>query len=248
MLGFTLIFRHSDALPLSADVEGASGPAVAPMPGTTDLKHTAKSLLRRLSPGAQGGLHSNNYFSTGGAGPANHALLQIDFQSEATFVVLLDRGVLFLTVNVASGCVGSPGSTNAVSLAAAYLEEVAREFGEQFGDQVVSVTRPFPFLRFDNFLSKTKKVFAGRGSQAGEMRRAHNGVVAQVNKASFYKIMGLVEPAGSNGGSTTASGLPPISVDIDGMSQKKVWLVISGVILFFLLFFWLIWRTLAKAF
>jgi hypothetical protein len=256
MLAFTLISRYSDALPLSSDLEGSANSmsTAAPPPGTTDLKRTAKSLLQRLSPGGQGGSASAAYFRGG------NALLQIDLPNEGTFVVLLDRGVLFLTVNAASGCAGSPGSPNAVATAAAYLEEIAREFGETFGEQVSQVTRPFPFLKFDNFLSRTKKLFLSHphgasggssSSSSADVRRQGAGVPT---KASFYRIMGLVEPASVSGGSNGGGGggglssIPPLpgAALLERFSSGQKMLIVGGAFaLAFLFFIWFLVRTFA---
>lgn len=251
MLAFTLIFRHSDALALSADVEGVSsststgGSSSNPTspsgsfnssssPSSSNfgpdnqtlqsLKNTAKNVLRRLSPtgtGGGGGNHhhnnmnnfssnnnsSNNYFHGG------NNLVQIDLPKEATFVVLLNQGILYLTVNCVQGTPGSPSAPGAVSLAATYLEEISREFGEQYGQQAISATRPFMFMRFDNFLSKTKKVYAQRNSHFlmnsnNNSNNSSSGGRQQPTKISFYKLMGLVEPPGFSldGGNSNNSG------------------------------------------
>ena len=125
-----------------------------------------------------------------------------------------------MTVNCVKGTPGgNSGSSGAVGLAATYLDEIAREFGEQYGEQALSATRPFMFMRFDNFLSKTKKIYLNQqqrqlqsGAAAGE---AFNNVVANrlgtPNKVSFYKLMGLVEPPGFSGSSSSGGGSNAVS-------------------------------------
>jgi hypothetical protein len=149
MLSFTFVHRQHDGLPLSADV-GSGATGAAPSTDSERLKASAKQVLRR--------------FTTTGAPPGQPSplavhghLVQID-GPDHTFVVLADRGVLFLTMN-AGGGPAPPASQSAVSVATRYLEEVAREFHEQYGTQVDDAKRPFPFIRFESFLQRTKKAF-----------------------------------------------------------------------------------------
>lgn len=44
-------------------------------------------------------------------------------------------------------------------LAYSYLDDIAREFYSQYGRKVNTVTRPYTFIEFDNYIQKAKKSF-----------------------------------------------------------------------------------------
>lgn len=96
-------------------------------------KVVAKNIIRKLS------------------GPANAngpALLTVE-HSNFAFHLLFDSGVLFLTM-----C----DSSSPALIAYSFLEDVAREFLQQYGNSVASATRPYLFIKFDLYLQKTKSV------------------------------------------------------------------------------------------
>lgn len=180
MLHFTLIARQSDALALSADTENTGGP---------DLernKVTAKNILRKLaSSDRQGG-------SGGGSHPP---LLTVESQSYA-YHILSDGGALFLTM-----C----DTSSPPALAFAYLEDVAREFLQQYGAQIATATRPYSFIKFDLYLQKTKKVFSSATSGRSAAALQRSGRPLPVKK-SFREIMGHLDAQSPNGGSNSRAG------------------------------------------
>ncbi|RNF22231.1 putative synaptobrevin-type transport protein [Trypanosoma conorhini] len=131
MLLFTLIVRQRDALALAADTDASSVEL-------EQCRVAAKTLLRKLA--------------TEYSGPAVYTppLLTVVWKNYL-FHVLSESGVSFLTV-----C----DTAMPVGIALAFLEDVAREFLQQYGPQVESVTRPYCFIKFDLYLQRTKKVFA----------------------------------------------------------------------------------------
>ncbi|KAJ3299978.1 SNAP receptor [Borealophlyctis nickersoniae] len=50
-------------------------------------------------------------------------------------------------------------------LAFAYLEELQKEFQEKYGTEVGTVARPYAFVKFDNFIQKTKKQYKDTRTQ-----------------------------------------------------------------------------------
>lgn len=44
-------------------------------------------------------------------------------------------------------------------LAFSYLEEISKEFNTSYGTEALTVSKPFSFMKFDNFLQKTKKIY-----------------------------------------------------------------------------------------
>lgn len=44
-------------------------------------------------------------------------------------------------------------------LAYSYLDDIAQEFHRQYGKRVNTVTRPYSFIEFDNYIQKAKKIF-----------------------------------------------------------------------------------------
>ena len=122
--------------------------------------------------------------------------------SQYHYHVLIDQGVLFLTM--------CESNANA-NVAFAYLEDVAQEFLAQYGPQVATVSRPYPFIKFDLYLQKTKKVFmGGRGDFVKPGR-------PPVIKKQFRDIMGYAE---QGGGSKKAGG---------GGDDNTTMIIIGGV-------------------
>uniref|UniRef100_A0A7S0YQF9 Uncharacterized protein n=1 Tax=Polytomella parva TaxID=51329 RepID=A0A7S0YQF9_9CHLO len=64
-------------------------------------------------------------------------------------------------------------------LAFQFLEELAKEFGRLYGDQVDSVARPYAFIKFDTFIQKTRKLYLDTQTQRNllklneEMQEVH---------------------------------------------------------------------------
>lgn len=50
-------------------------------------------------------------------------------------------------------------------LAYSYLEDIAQEFHAQYGKRVNTVTRPYTFIEFDNYIQKAKKQFSDSRSR-----------------------------------------------------------------------------------
>ena len=138
--------------------------------GGADLernKVVAKNILRKLS---------------GPAAANSPALLTVD-QGAVAFHILHDGGVLFLTM-----C----DATSPAALAFSFLEDVSREFLQQYGQQVGAATRPYLFIKFDLYLQKTKKVFSTATSARSAAALQRQGRPQPV-KRSFREIMGHVE-------------------------------------------------------
>ncbi|XP_022911420.1 vesicle-trafficking protein SEC22b [Onthophagus taurus] len=50
-------------------------------------------------------------------------------------------------------------------LAYSYLDDIAQEFHTQYGKRVNTVTRPYTFIEFDNYIQKAKKIFTDSRSR-----------------------------------------------------------------------------------
>ena len=181
MLHFTLIARQADALALAADTETSATDS-----NVEKNKVTAKNLLRRIA-------------STMQRNPGAYPPLMTVEAASSHFHVLVDGGVMFLTM-----C--DPGTPNA--LAFAYLDDVAREFMNQYATQVANVTRPYPFIKFDLYLQKTKKVFSSSHARGASLQPPANRP-APVKK-SYKEIMGIADTpkagGGGGGGGSSSSG------------------------------------------
>lgn len=209
MLHFTLIARQTDALALSADTEsGGQGQDME------RHKVTAKNILRKLATDANRGV--------GGGNPPPPPLLTVESQSYA-YHILSEAGVLFLTM-----CdTASPSA-----LAFAYLEDVAREFLQQYGSQIAAATRPYSFIKFDLYLQKTKKVFSSATS-ARSAAVLQRGGRPQPVKKSFREIMGHLDASpGGSGGRGNGEGSKVDNTMIYGAVGVGAVLVVL-VILFF---------------
>ncbi|KAH9589183.1 Longin domain [Trypanosoma melophagium] len=135
MLHFTLIVRQRDALALAADTDTCSAEL-------EQCKVVAKTLLRKLA------IEYSN--------PSTNLppLLTIVWKNYV-YHVLSESGVSFLTM-----C----DTATPAGVAFAFLEDVAREFLQQYGPQVESATRPYCFIKFDLYLQRIKKVFSTSNS------------------------------------------------------------------------------------
>jgi len=50
-------------------------------------------------------------------------------------------------------------------LAYSYLDDIAQEFHREYGKKVNTVTRPYSFIEFDNYIQKAKKIFTDNRSR-----------------------------------------------------------------------------------
>ena len=216
MLHFTLIARQSDALALAADTETSATDS-----NVEKNKVTAKNLLRRIASTAQ-------------RNPGAYPPLMTVEATSSHYHILCDGGVMFLTM-----C--DPGTPTA--LAFAFLDDVAREFMNQYSTQIANVTRPYPFIKFDLYLQKTKKVFSSSHARGASLQLPTNRS-APVKK-SYKEVMGIAETpkAGGGGGGGGASG----AGGGGGMMQDKetrIALMVAGggvaVVFVIGLFLWLI--------
>ncbi|ESL11228.1 SEC22 vesicle trafficking protein A/C [Trypanosoma rangeli SC58] len=202
MLLFTLIVRQRDALALAADTDTSSAEL-------EQCKVAAKTLLRKLAT------EYNN--------PSVNVppLLTIVWKIYM-FYVLSESGVSFLTM-----C----DTAMPAGVALAFLEDVAREFLQQYGCQVELMTRPYCFIKFDLYLQRTKKVFAtAYTSRSMDVSRV--GRTAPVRRTFDEVMTGIV----SKPGSSALSGQGGRSV-----TDKTRWsLVVACVVVVTLLVFWLV--------
>jgi vesicle transport protein SEC22 len=135
MVRLTLIARLSDGLPLAEGLDADKSPELE------QAKAQAKAIFRRLAGCPPSSLGPPRV--TAEAAPLCHHYL-------------LDGGAVFLT---------STDRAYPKRLAFQYLEELASEFSRLYGPQLETVTRPYAFVKFDTFISKTRRVFQDTRSQ-----------------------------------------------------------------------------------
>jgi hypothetical protein len=181
MLHFTIIARQSDALALAADTDTTGGAAA----DLERLKLTAKNVLRKLAAEFAGSSH------------LQPPLLTVESGSYS-YHVLTEGGAMFLTLS---------DSSSPAALAFAYLEDVAREFTQQYGGQIAQATRPYTFIKFDTYLQKTKKVFSSASSarSASALQRANR---PQVVRRTFREVMESESVSPTGGGRGGFPGTP----------------------------------------
>ncbi|CAH1984205.1 unnamed protein product [Acanthoscelides obtectus] len=71
-------------------------------------------------------------------------------------------------------------------LAYSYLEDIAQEFHKQYGRRVNSVTRPYSFIEFDNYIQKAKKTFTDSRS-----RRNLNAINNQLHDVQRIMVQNI---------------------------------------------------------
>ena len=72
------------------------------------------------------------------------------------FLYLITKSVCYLTL-----CDRSYPK----KLALSFLEELSKEFDDLYGSQVEAATRPYHFIKFDQFILKTKKLYSDTRAQ-----------------------------------------------------------------------------------
>nr|CAI5870458.1 unnamed protein product [Callosobruchus analis] len=71
-------------------------------------------------------------------------------------------------------------------LAYSYLEDIAQEFHKQYGRRVNTVTRPYSFIEFDNYIQKAKKTFTDSRS-----RRNLNAINNQLHDVQRIMVQNI---------------------------------------------------------
>eukprot|EP00659_Diplonema_papillatum_P014767 gene14767-22604_t len=176
MLYFTSIWRFSDAWPLAASME------TEVMPAQDTWKQYSNALVKVLCRDFQRDMPR---------------LLTVDHGAYCYHILCLD-GILFLTC-----CQKS----DPMAASYAFLEEISREFVNLYADQVERKDiRPYKFIKFDMFISKSRKVYQ---SPQGSATRT----LPHVERKSYNQIMGVTEaPAARNDSSAVVFGLVGLGV------------------------------------
>ncbi|EIE22158.1 R-SNARE protein, Sec22-family [Coccomyxa subellipsoidea C-169] len=101
-------------------------------------KHQAKTLFKRMAK----------------ENPAN-SRMSVD-SGPFVFHYIIQGGVCYLTLT---------DKSYPKKLAYQYLEELQSEFTGLYGSQIESAARPYAFIKFDTFISKTKKLYMDTRTQ-----------------------------------------------------------------------------------
>ncbi|KAK9884662.1 hypothetical protein WA026_007505 [Henosepilachna vigintioctopunctata] len=131
-------------------------------------------------------------------------------------------------------------------LAYSYLEDIAQEFHVQYGKRVNTVTRPYSFIEFDNYIQKAKKVFTD--SRSRRNLNAINNQLQDVQRIMVQNIDDVLQRG------TVLSELDTKTQNLSMLSQKYkkdatylntksfyVKLAAGGVVLLvFILYFWVL--------
>lgn len=143
-----------------------------------------------------------------------------------TFHVFNENGVMYLTV-----C--DKGSPSAVVFA--FLEDICREFTEQYGSQVEGARRPYPFIKFDMYLQKTKKVFATGAFSTGRAQMNQTSSRQPPVQKTFREIMGHNEAgttsSGSDGSSSSSLTKTDPGIIVVGVIAVVAFIIVIAVIL-----------------
>lgn len=133
-------------------------------------------------------------------------------------------------------------------LAFSYLKEVSSEFETSHGQDALSSTaRPFGFSSFDNFLSKTKKIYQDQRAQSNLDKL--NNDLADVKKVMTKNIEDLLYRGDSlDKMSDLSSSLRNDSIKYRKHAQKinfealiRQYVPIVGCGLFFVFLIWYMW-------
>eukprot|EP00906_Rhabdomonas_costata_P021681 RCo031449 len=111
----------------------------------------------------------------------NHPRLHTLDAGPHVYHILTQNGVFFLTLCEKSF------PTN---LAYSYLEEIVKEFDQQYGREVERVERPYAFIKFDTFIQKTKKVYMdSRNSRNLDRLKEDLHEVHQIFRSNIDEIL-----------------------------------------------------------
>ncbi|BEI83039.1 hypothetical protein CcaverHIS002_0309070 [Cutaneotrichosporon cavernicola] len=141
-------------------------------------------------------------------------------------------------------------------LAFSYLDELSKEFSRSYGDKVESVTRPYAFMGFDTFISKTTRLYrdsrslthggqaTGPTTQLDQLNENLRDVTRIMTKNmedllwrgdSLDRMSHLSTSLRSESAKYRKAAR---QINIDALIRK--WAPVGGIAFFFLLFIW--WR------
>eukprot|EP00696_Hemimastix_kukwesjijk_P001068 gnl/Hemi2/11387_TR3944_c0_g1_i1.p1 gnl/Hemi2/11387_TR3944_c0_g1~~gnl/Hemi2/11387_TR3944_c0_g1_i1.p1 ORF type:complete len:210 (+),score=59.52 gnl/Hemi2/11387_TR3944_c0_g1_i1:81-710(+) len=83
--------------------------------------------------------------------PDSHRRLTIETSEGLAFHYIIENGVCYLCL-----CERSYPKR----LAFLYLEEIQKEFDNLYKSQIETASRPYAFVKFDNYIQKTKKIYS----------------------------------------------------------------------------------------
>lgn len=134
----TLIYRLSDGLPLAGSSDDNSTPQLLAM------KKKVKLLITKLS---------QQYTAAANQGVAtNETIASTSEESGGCIHYLIKEGAAYVCITP---------TKFPKKLAYSYLSEIANEFGHIYGAELSRPDlKPYQFMQFDSFLSKTKKVYS----------------------------------------------------------------------------------------
>lgn len=129
-------------------------------------------------------------------------------------------------------------------LAFSFLDELAKEFYTSYGTEAQSVSRPYAFLKFDNFIQKTKRLY--QDTRATQNLDRLNAELQDVQRVMTKNIEDLIYRGDS------LDKMQDLSSTLRSESKKymrhakrinfeamlRQYVPIIGVSLFFLFLFW----------
>jgi vesicle transport protein SEC22 len=79
-------------------------------------------------------------------------------------------------------------------LAFSFLEELQKEFHQVYGQEMLRVARPYAFVKFDNFIQKTKKGYSDARAQRNLQRLNEDlGDVTRIMTKNIQEVLGRGE-------------------------------------------------------
>ncbi|XP_071948192.1 vesicle-trafficking protein SEC22b-like [Antedon mediterranea] len=73
-----------------------------------------------------------------------------------------------------------------MNLAFQYLEDIQQEFASKYGRRVATVSRPYPFIEFDTYLSKAKKTYVD-----SRQRRHLTGIKSELHDVQRIMVQNI---------------------------------------------------------
>ncbi|TFY71952.1 hypothetical protein EVG20_g1037 [Dentipellis fragilis] len=145
MVRSTTIVRASDALPLAASVDDEQTEQQL-----QEHKQQAKLIFRRITPNSEPRLSiESGAYTLQCVRPPPYALTGW-LTGRVGHSYLIADNVVYLTIAEKS---------YPRKLAFSYLDELSKEFATSYGAKVESVRRPYAFVGFDTFMSKTARLY-----------------------------------------------------------------------------------------
>eukprot|EP00184_Porphyridium_aerugineum_P002772 CAMPEP_0184697892 /NCGR_PEP_ID=MMETSP0313-20130426/4686_1 /TAXON_ID=2792 /ORGANISM="Porphyridium aerugineum, Strain SAG 1380-2" /LENGTH=250 /DNA_ID=CAMNT_0027156735 /DNA_START=295 /DNA_END=1047 /DNA_ORIENTATION=+ len=183
----TMIGRVYDGLPLAASMADEKDAYAGEL---ETYERQAKKIIRMMSKNgadnsggypydASAPTSADMHANPTGSSSAKQTFITIETNDFFCFHYVIDNGVYFLTLTE---------KAYPKRLAYDYLDELRKEFLSIYGAQVMAATRPYEFIKFDQFIQKTKKLYTDARTQRNldklnsELKDVHYIMTKNINE------------------------------------------------------------------